>query len=193
MSTRRYARGIALAMALSLSVLSAGCYGKFQLTRMIYDLNRSVEDKYVRSAVTWALLLPYAFSTFIDFAVFNIVEFWTGENPLLVTKVHRDGADTVSMTMAREGKGTVATLDRFRDGRRVATLVIRDGGDGVVRSSLVENGVETRNAVARLNADGTVSVDGRAAGVAFAERHGASVLSALRLRVESALSRGDRG
>jgi hypothetical protein len=193
MSMRRFVKGIALATTLSLSVLSAGCYGKFQLTRMIYDLNRSVEDKYVRSAVTWALLLPYSFSTFIDFAVFNVVEFWTGENPLLVTKVHTEGTDTVSMSIAREGKGTVATLDRFRGGRRVATLVIRDGGDGVVRSSLFENGIETRNAVARLNADGSVSVDGKAAGVAFAERHGASVLSSVRTRVETAIARGERG
>ncbi|HEY5996008.1 MAG TPA: hypothetical protein VIU29_03265, partial [Candidatus Deferrimicrobiaceae bacterium] len=97
-----------------------------------------------------------------------------------------------SMSIAREGKGTVATLDRFREGRRVATLVIRDGGDGVVRSSLFENGIETRNAVARLNADGSVSVDGSSAGVAFVERHGASALSSMRLRVESALGRDGR-
>lgn len=190
MSTRRLIKGTALGMALSLSVLSAGCFGKFQLTRMIYDLNKSVEDKYVRSALTWAFVMPpvYFFSAFLDVVVFNVVEFWTGENPMTVTKVHREGADTVAMTLARDGRGTVATLDRFHDGKRVSTLVIRDGGDGVVRSSLHENGREVRNATARLNADGSVSVDGSAAGAAFGERHAPSEVMSVRARIEGVLA-----
>jgi hypothetical protein len=197
MTTRRFVRGIALATVLSLSVISAGCFGKFQLTRMIYDLNKSVEDKYVRSAVTWGfVIIPvYGFSAFLDVVVFNVVEFWTGENPMTVTKVHREGADTVAMTLFREGKGTVATLDRFRDGKKAATLVIRDGGDGVVRASLFEGGRELRSSVARLNADGSVSVNGRAAGAAFAERHAPTEVTSVRARVEGALVRaqGVRG
>jgi hypothetical protein len=197
MSMRRYAKGVALATVLSLSVLSAGCFGKFQLTRMIYDLNKSVEDKYVRSAVTWAFLIVpvYGFSAFLDAAVFNVVEFWTGENPMTVTKVHRSGDETLSMTIGREGGSTVATLDRFRGGRRVSTLVIRDDGKGTVRSSLLEGGRATRESVARLGADGAVTVDGRAAGAAFSERHVPAEVSSVRARVEGAIARhpGDRG
>ncbi len=193
MSTRRLIKGTALGMALSLSVLSAGCFGKFQLTRMIYDLNKSVEDKYVRSALTWAFVPVYGFSAFIDAVIFNVVEFWTGENPMMVTKVYREGADTVAMTFSREGKGTVATLDRFRDGKRISTLVIHDGGEGVVRSSLYENGREVRSAVARLNADGSVSVEGSAAGTAFGERHAPSDVSSVRARVEGVLTHAPGG
>jgi hypothetical protein len=193
MKVRRSLAGAALAAILSLSVLSAGCYGKFQLTRMIHDLNQSVEEKYTRSAVTWALLLPYGFAAFIDFTVFNLVEFWTGENPLVVTKVHREGADTVSMTLYREGKGTAAVLDRFREGRRVSTLVVRDGGEGVVRASLFEGGALTRDTVARTGADGSVTVEGNAAGGAFSGRYLPCDLSSLRARVGSLLSPAERG
>ncbi|HEY3490355.1 MAG TPA: DUF3332 family protein [Candidatus Deferrimicrobiaceae bacterium] len=187
MSMRRVIKGIALATTLSLSALSVGCYGKFQLTRMIYDLNRSVEDKYVRSAVTWAFVIVpvYGFSAFLDFVVFNVVEFWTGENPMAVTRVHTEGTDTMAMTLSRDGKGTLATLDRFRAGKRMDSLVIRDAGDGVVRASLFENGLETRHSVARLGADGAVTVDGRAAGAAFSVRHAPAEVETLQARFKS--------
>lgn len=197
MSARRIVKGIALATALSLSVLSAGCFGKFQLTRMIYDLNKSVEDRYVRSAVTWAFVLVpvYGFSAFLDFVVFNVVEFWTGENPMLTARVHRQGNEALSMTVARDGKGTVATIDRFRDGKRLSTMVIRDDGEGTVRSSLFEGGRETRSAVARTLADGTVAVDGRSGASALSERHAPPEASAVRARLEGVLARlsGSRG
>ena len=193
MKLRRSARNIALATALSLSVLAAGCYGKFQLTRMVYDVNSSVEDRYVRSAVTWILVLPYLFAGFVDATVFNVVEFWTGQNPLTVTKVDKAGPDTLATTLSREGKGTVAVLDRFRDGRRIATLVIRDDGRGVVRASLFENGVPAGETVARANADGSVSVERSAGGTAVSGLRTQAELASLRLRVDSVLSRGRRG
>jgi len=61
-----------------------GCFGKFALTRKVYDFNGSVENKYLRSGVTWAfVLLPvYGLSALLDFAVFNTIEFWSGNNPV---------------------------------------------------------------------------------------------------------------
>lgn len=64
--------------------LLAGCYGKFQLTRKVYEINSQVKDKFLRSATTWAfVIIPvYGVAALLDFVLFNTVEFWTGKNPI---------------------------------------------------------------------------------------------------------------
>ncbi|MCX7990907.1 MAG: DUF3332 domain-containing protein [Proteobacteria bacterium] len=61
-----------------------GCFGKFNLTRKVYDINSKVSDKFLRSAVTWAfIIIPvYGISALLDFVLFNTIEFWTGKNPI---------------------------------------------------------------------------------------------------------------
>lgn len=64
--------------------LFTGCYGKFQLTRKVYEINGQVKDKFLRSATTWAfIIIPvYGVAALLDFVLFNTVEFWTGKNPI---------------------------------------------------------------------------------------------------------------
>ncbi len=78
---------MALVLAMSVGIVfSAGCYGKFQLTRSLYEVNRSVEDKYLRTVLTWVLIIPYGIAGLLDFAVFNLIEFWSGENPIVAAQ-----------------------------------------------------------------------------------------------------------
>ncbi len=72
-----------LVFAIVLSLLT-GCYGKFQLTRKVYEINSQVKDKFLRSATTWAfVIIPvYGVAALLDFVLFNTVEFWTGKNPI---------------------------------------------------------------------------------------------------------------
>ncbi len=81
MKTRRNSL---IVLFILVSILISGCYGNFTLTRKIYNWNGTVGDKYVQSAVAWGLvILPvYSTATFIDAAFFNLIEFWTGDNPL---------------------------------------------------------------------------------------------------------------
>src|SRR4030065_881005 len=80
----RLGKVVALVLVVAVGVVfSPGCFGKFRLPRKLYDINQSVEDKYVRSAVTWLLIIPYGIAGFLDFAVFNLIEFWSGENPIV--------------------------------------------------------------------------------------------------------------
>ncbi len=74
---------IALIISFILSVFT-GCYGKFQLTRKVYEINSQVKDKFLRSATTWAfVIIPvYGVAALLDFVLFNTVEFWTGKNPI---------------------------------------------------------------------------------------------------------------
>lgn len=65
------------------STLTA-CYGKFALTRKIYQVNGQVQEKFLRSALTWAFLIfpVYSVAGLADFIVFNTIEFWSGNNPV---------------------------------------------------------------------------------------------------------------
>jgi len=72
-------------VSLSIAMLSLqGCYGKMALTKKVYALNGSVQDKFVRSLVTWAFVIVpvYGVSALVDFVLFNTIEFWSGKNPV---------------------------------------------------------------------------------------------------------------
>jgi hypothetical protein len=164
MRRRRFARVVAVLAVLSLVGLTAGCYGKFQLTREVYRFNSSIEDKYLRSAMTWVLVIVpvYEVSALLDFIVFNVVEFWSGKNPITsagsATRIYSRGDEKAVMTLARDGEATVATIERFdRSGACVSRLRIRDDGRGRVEA-LETAGGATRETVARRMADGSVTV-----------------------------------
>ncbi|MGZ8440541.1 MAG: DUF3332 family protein [Candidatus Deferrimicrobiaceae bacterium] len=162
MGKGRLGKVVALALVVSVGVVvSAGCFGKFQLTRNLVDINKSVEDQYVRSAVTWLFVIPYALTGFLDFAVFNLIEFWSGENPIAAgtqARVYEKGDERAEMTIAREGGATVATVARYRAGSLVSTLRIRDEGAGSVTADLVEEGKVSRTTTATQAQDGSISV-----------------------------------
>ncbi|MGZ8431879.1 MAG: DUF3332 family protein [Candidatus Deferrimicrobiaceae bacterium] len=162
MGKGRLGKVVALALVVSVGVVvSAGCFGKFQLTRNLYDINKSVEDQYVRSAVTWLFVIPYALTGFLDFAVFNLIEFWSGENPIAAgtqARVYQKGDERAEVTIAREGGATVATVARYRAGSLVSTLRIRDEGAGSVTADLVEEGKVSRTTTATQAQDGSISV-----------------------------------
>lgn len=69
-------------------VVLAGCFGNFQLTRNLYTWNSQVGSKFANTAVMWVMLIipVYSVCSFIDFAILNVVEFWTGENPLAMSE-----------------------------------------------------------------------------------------------------------
>jgi hypothetical protein len=161
MPKSRFGKVVALVLVMSVGIVfSAGCYGKFQLTRSLYEVNKSVEDKYLRSVVTWIFIIPYAITGFLDFVIFNLIEFWSGQNPVVVpqARVYENGDDRVIMTIAREGGATVATVERYHAGSLVSTLRIRDDGAGTVTSELVEDGKVDRTMTAMQEMDGSVSV-----------------------------------
>jgi len=69
-----------------------GCYGKFALTKKLYKWNGTIGEKHVRSLVMWILMWIPAYEAcgFIDFAVLNLIEFWTGSNPLAMNDTQQE-------------------------------------------------------------------------------------------------------
>jgi hypothetical protein len=182
----RFGKGIAMVLVAAVGALSAGCFGKFQLTRKLYDINQSIDEKYVRSAVTWLFVIPYAITGLLDFIVFNVIEFWSGENPVAsapVTKVFAQGNGKTVLTLSRDGSGTVAVIERYEGERLVSTLRVRDDGQGKVAAIETAAGRKVREVSAVAASDGSVDVTVATAAGTDTEKYAAPAVRAQRTRV----------
>lgn len=182
----RFGKGIAMVLVAAVGALSAGCFGKFQLTRKLYDINQSIDEKYIRSAVTWLFVIPYAITGLLDFIVFNVIEFWSGENPVAsapVTKVFAQGNGKTVLTLSRDGSGTVAVIERYEGERLVSTLRVRDDGQGKVAAIETAAGRKVREVSAVAASDGSVDVTVATAAGTDTEKYAAPAVRAQRTRV----------
>lgn len=95
-----------------------GCYGKFALTRKVYNMNGEVHDKFMRSGLTWVLvILPvYGIAGLADFVILNTIEFWSGRNPVAEgEKDFRfvDGADRYEIHALKHGDDVTYTITHY--------------------------------------------------------------------------------
>ena len=183
----RFVNGIALMLVAAVGTLSAGCFGNFQLTRKVYDMNKSIDEKYVRSAATWIFVIVqvYTVAALLDLIVFNVIEFWTGENPVAsapVTKVYAQGSGKTVLTLSRDGSATVAVIERYEAGRLVSTLRVRDDGRGKVAAVETAAGGKVREVSAFAASDGSVYVTVATAAGTGTERYAAPAVRAQRAR-----------
>ena len=81
---KRIYSSIMLASLLFMGVIQTGCFGSFALTKKVYEFNDGLENKWLKSIAFWGLniILVYGFAGFVDVVILNLVEFWTGSNPL---------------------------------------------------------------------------------------------------------------
>jgi len=197
----RFGKGIALVLVAAVGALSAGCFGKFQLTRKLYDVNQSIDEKYVRSAATWIFVIVpvYGFAALLDLIVFNVIEFWTGENPVAeakVTKVYAQGNGRTVLTLSRDGSATAAVIERYEGERLVSTLRVRDDGRGKVAAVETAAGGEVREVSAVAASDGSVDVTVATAAGTGTERYAAPAVRAkmaVAARIASEVAHAARG
>ncbi len=98
-----------------------GCYGGFPLTKTIYNLNGDISDnKIVQTVTFWVFVIfpVYEIGMFADAIVFNLVEFWTGEELLAVGPTMDSNGNTVCLTPSSDGQAAVLTVSR--DGKVLA-------------------------------------------------------------------------
>jgi hypothetical protein len=158
MPRRPVHRLFAALLCLALVLPLPGCFGQFVLTKTLYGINAEVQEPYLRSAVAWAFLVPYAFTSVLDFTVFNVIEFWSGRNPMAVRTAALPGGGSASVTLLRDGDGATALLDRYEGGKLVETAAIRDDGRGTLRAVVCRDGRLMPERRATLLADGSVEV-----------------------------------
>lgn len=77
---------ILLSAALAATLLTqTGCLGSFTLTKNVLEFNNTVtNDKIVNNLIFWVMnIIPvYSVVVFVDAVILNLIEFWTGENPI---------------------------------------------------------------------------------------------------------------
>jgi hypothetical protein len=82
---KKLARPLFFVGALCTLLVQSGCYGSFSLTNKIYDWNDSaIDNKFGKSLLFWVLcIIPvYGFCALADIVILNLIEFWTGSNPI---------------------------------------------------------------------------------------------------------------
>lgn len=103
-----------------------GCYGEFALTKSVYRFNGDISpDSFIQSAVLWVLafFFIYEVAIVVDVVIFNLIEFWSGDNPMTAktTFSNPDGSQVV-MTPSSDGKEV--QVDVVRDGEMIDTRKI---------------------------------------------------------------------
>jgi hypothetical protein len=75
---------VAIALIAVMGFGLSGCYGKFALVKKVHTFNGTFGNKFVNEAVFLVLcIIPvYEVSAVVDAFLLNLVEFWTGSNPL---------------------------------------------------------------------------------------------------------------
>jgi len=175
---KKFSRLLILSISLVGMLLQSGCYGSFKLIGKVYEWNGSIEDKFVRSIVFWALcIIPvYAIAGFVDAVILNVIEFWSGSNPVSMKE-----GDYEQQVVQYRGKTyrMEATKNRFtvtelngKKSKKPVELVFKP-------SDLSWNLVQDRQmiAISRIerNAEGNVSLrvfsgDGKSTVLPYAEQ-----------------------
>lgn len=120
---------VLLMMVAALAPSLGGCFGKFAVTRKVYELNASVHDRYLRNVVTWAFLIVpvYWVSGVIDLFIFNTIEFWGGHNPVTAGErnfQYSKGGEQFDVRAVKSGDLITFTIDRHRGAAYLDTLTI---------------------------------------------------------------------
>ena len=108
--------GLVAASSLSLQ----GCYGSFNLTKKVYHWNGTVGSKWVNELVFLLLnVVPvYGVAAIVDAIGPNLIEFWTGSNPVAA------GQTTMDKTYAN---GTKVHAEKLVDGRLSVSITAPSG------------------------------------------------------------------
>ena len=117
-----------IAGATAFVMLGTGCFGSFALTRKVYEFNKGVGDKWMQSIVAWAFcIIPvYGFAVGVDFIILNLVEFWTGTNPVAYGPGQSRDLDVDGQTlrMTRLDESTVE-MGRLVNGQVLDVVVFK--------------------------------------------------------------------
>lgn len=142
----------ALLIGAALVLSFASCYGSFQALKTVHRWNGSLGNPFLNTLVFWVFwIVPvYEVTALADAIVFNLLEFWTGENPIASVAL-KDGAlaefervddATVKMTVTQVdgtvGAFTIVKVDdrgfmiKGADGAVLSQVEVRDDGDLVL-------------------------------------------------------------
>lgn len=111
-----------ITLLLCITILSSSCLGSFSAFNGLKDWNHTISDnKFVNNLVFWALNIVPVYGLFFvgDAIIFNVIEFWSGTNPLAMNE-----GDIETQTLVKEGNTyeMIATKNKM-------TINVIDGKD----------------------------------------------------------------
>ena len=170
MKSRPLARRITISLVLvSLLTAITACYGPFNMTRNVYHWNSNIKgsgevnDKWMKEFVFFGMIVipVYMFSALLDAFVFNAIQFWSGDNPIKLTRGPDGhiqevqlGDQIIRVTWSEDRRS--ADLTYWQQGRTIRTALIVEEDDGY---RLLEGG-RTLFLTEQANGDGVNFVDG---------------------------------
>lgn len=89
---KRLISGLLLASISLTGLIQTSCMGKFALLQKLYTWNKTATgNKFIDNLIFWILnAIPvYSVVLFVDGAILNLIEFWTGSNPLAMNQGDR--------------------------------------------------------------------------------------------------------
>jgi len=85
---KKFRKFVAVAMIAVMGFAMTGCVGSFALTNKVLDWNKGLGNKFVQEIVFLGFhIIPvYPITIFGDAIILNLIEFWTGSNPVALNE-----------------------------------------------------------------------------------------------------------
>lgn len=100
-------------LMLGIGTLSTGCMGSWKLTKSLYNWNDGATgNKYLDNGIFWIFTaLPvYGTTIFVDYVILNLIEFWTGSNPMAMKAGEKESA----VVKGKDGKTYEVTVSQYK-------------------------------------------------------------------------------
>jgi hypothetical protein len=117
-------------MAVLVSVMGVSlnsCYGKYALFNKFHKFNGSIGDKWINSLVHFIASPVYGICLFADAVIFNLIEFWTGSNPIAMGDTFEETDELGNKMLAVKNEdGTLSVTMTAADGTQASYTLVRD-------------------------------------------------------------------
>lgn len=131
MQQNKFRKSLVVFLIPMITLLSlANCFGKFAIVKKVYDVNEGFNigsgllAKIVKTLVMYfPFSILYAVGFFFDIILFNLIEFWSGSNPVGYNEYDKDGKYVKTF----EDQGEKLTLTYSNFGSRLDLQVEKEG------------------------------------------------------------------
>lgn len=99
-------------LILTIGTLSTGCMGSWVVTKKVYKWNeKATGNKFVDNLIFWILgWIVYPITLFLDSVVSNLIEFWSGSNPMTM----EPGEMEKEIVKGKDGNDYEMTVTQYR-------------------------------------------------------------------------------
>ena len=99
-------------LMLGIGTLNTGCMGSWAITKKVYQWNeKATGNKFINNLIFWVLgWILYPLTLFIDSVILNLIEFWTGSNPMSM----QPGEMEKGIVKGNDGNDYEMTVTQYR-------------------------------------------------------------------------------